>query len=243
MDFYTSIAACYDHIFPPKPIQRDFVLSRLKDQSGELHILDIGSATGGLVELFADKNIDVVGIEPDLGMVSLAQKRLAGKSASVQAGDMLALKEDFPPSSFNAVVCLGNTLVHLENVQQMSTFFEGVKYVLKPGGKLIVQVINYDRIKKLQLEGLSTIDNEFIRFERTYAVIDGCDQIEFKTRLTVKESDEVIDNSVLLYPVVKSEIEALIGLYGFVGAMYYGDFMGRDLAIDSVPLIFECTKS
>ncbi len=238
MSFYQSIAPYYDFIFPPSPLQVSFIASRMDDLK-EVRLLEAGCGTGNLAAQLVTNGARVEGIDLDPEMVELAiDKHRSLKEVSFQALNILNLTTVFPTGFFDGVVSFGNTLVHLDGFTQIAAFFKQVATVLKPGGHLMVQIINYDHVIDHGLKGLPTIENDHIRFERYYDVVDPSSRINFRTVLTVKPTGEVIHNTVGLFPLRKKGIEELLTKGGFDEISFYGDFKGGSLSSSSIPLIF-----
>ncbi len=138
-----------------------------------------------------------------------------------RVGDMRALP---PPSDgvpFDAVTCVGNTLVHLADRTEITGFFRQALARLRPGGVLVVQVICYDRILRLRPHGLPTIETKALTFERQYAYPPDEAHIRFQTRLRVKATGDLLENTVLLYPATRAELLAALREAGFVRLATY----------------------
>ncbi len=102
----------------------------------------------------------------------------------------------------------------------------------------MVQIINYDHILDDGLQGLPAIENEHIRFERYYDIVDPSSRIDFRTVLTVKATGKIIKNRVGLFPLRKQTIQELLKSCGYTGVSFFGDFKGASMSPGSIPLIF-----
>ena len=87
------------------------------------------------------------------------------------------------------------------------------------------------------------IENEHIRFERTYNFRKDSDLIDFNTRLVVKATDEKIENSVVLYALQKEKFQKLLNEAGFEIVTLCGNFSGEPFKETGLPLIATCRKS
>lgn len=242
MAFYKSIAPWYDHIFPASPLQVKFTEQQLSGLSPK-KILDVGCGTGNLSLLLAEKGAMVTGIDLDAEMVSRAKNKAIGRAGlDFQVRDMLQISHQFEPLSLNAVVCYGNTLVHLLRSGDILSFFNQSAGLLKPGGHLLLQIINYDYVLDEGLDGLPTIENEHIRFERHYEFREQDEMINFKTLLTVKSSGLTITNSVPLHPVRRDFLRMLLQESGFGRIQFFGGFDSAPLTERSMPLIVTAQK-
>jgi glycine/sarcosine N-methyltransferase len=237
MAFYKSIAAWYDEIFPFTPLQVTFLEKQLGSLSGK-EILDVGCGTGNLSIALGAKGVRVTGIDLDEQMLDIATAK-SGKHPNLnfKAVNMLKIDEMFRPASLDAVICFGNTLVHLLKPGEIYSFFSQCERILKPDGMLLIQIINYDHILDNGLEGLPTIQSDKIKFERIYELREQDELINFKTILTIKETDEIIRNSVPLLPIRRDFINKLLAEAGFGQASYYSSFDSTPLLPGTFPLI------
>ncbi|MGE4289305.1 MAG: class I SAM-dependent methyltransferase [Salinivirgaceae bacterium] len=241
MNFYTSIADAYEAIFPLNPEQVDFVTTATQ-ASGNLDVFDVGCGTGQLAQALAERGHRVTGIDLNPEMIARAVARNTYNSVSYYVQNMLELDVRFKPQSFDAVLCFGNTLVHLPDEAAVGEFCSQAFKVLKPGGRLLIQIINYDRILNRHIKGLPTIENDKIEFVREYHYLEAQNRIDFRTRLTLKASGKVIENSQLLLPLRKQELMEQIGQAGFVNPKAYGGFKQQEWSEDTQPLVIDAQK-
>ena len=240
MDFYQSISKYYHHIFPLNKFQLDFIDSAHSNKNEDLKVLDIGCAIGDLSIALAESYKQIVGIDLDEGMLhKAAQKSSNIPNLKFQLENMLHIDQTFGSDSFDIIACFGNTLVHLDSEDSILEFFRKSKLVLRPKGKLLFQIINYDRIIDKNINFLPTIENEVIKFERNYQYHPTLNRIDFETILTIKENSERIQNNIPLLPVRKSAIYRLLNEADFNEIQYYGNFKRDELTDDSMPLVVE----
>lgn len=237
MEFYQSISTYYEHIFPLNPVQLEFVKNCFRDLS-KLSALDIGCGTGSLTFELAKSFQSVTAIDLDEEMLKKALKK---KQSNIryQKLNMLEIDHEFGKNSLDAVICFGNTIVHLKNADQVEHFFKQVKNVLRKEGKFLFQIINYDRIIDQEVKGLPTIENDAINFLRNYNYHPQKNIIDFETILTIKSSGKEIKNTIPLYPLRKSEIESFLNSAGFSEIHFYGNFKKDSLSKKSIPLVVE----
>lgn len=243
MSFYKSIAPYYDYIFPPSPLQVKFIESISGSLEGS-KILEVGGGTGNLAMLLGEQGAEVDGIDLDDEMIAYARKKAERQDNINFFGmDMLQISEKWNANTFDAVVSFGNTIVHLDDLLQVRSFFSMARQVIKSGGHLIVQIINYDRILDQQVEGLPTIENKEIKFQRFYDLRKLQEKIDFRTYLKIKKSGEGIQNVVELFPLRQREIQTLLDECGYEDIRFFGSFSGQPFTEESVPLIFSARKS
>ena len=237
MNFYESIADYYDQVFPLNKAQLGFVKNSF-DKVDELSLLDIGCGTGDLSFELSKIFSEVTAIDLDSAMLKKAQEKF-GKSLKFQELNMLSIEKEFGEKSFDAITCFGNTLVHLEGPGQILDFFKQVRKILKNGGKLLFQIINYDRIIDNQVKALPTIENKKIKFVRNYNYNASKNIIDFNTTLTVKETNKQLSNTIQLYPLLNAELINLLNEAGFDHVFFFKNFKRDVIDPNSLPLVVE----
>lgn len=239
MSFYQQIAPYYHHVFKINANQVDFIKFKIPESDSK--ILDIGCGIGTLSFELANYYKNVLGIDMDAEMIRVASKKKvdAAKSIQFQQLSMLKLDAFIDKKSVDSIICFGNTLVHLNSLDEIANFLQQSKAVLKSSGKLLLQIVNYDKILKKNIKQLPLIENDEIVFERNYDYRKLENKIDFNTCLKVKATQEIIENSIELLPLLKEELAFLLNKTGFNNCNYYGNFNKETYAIDSPALILE----
>lgn len=242
MAFYKSISEYYDAIFPLNLMQLDFVLKSF-EKASELKVVDVGCGTGSLCLALAPHFREVIGIDPDEMMLKLAIEKARGNQPglSFHPNGMLDLEKNDIFNNTDALLCFGNTLVHLSSEEEIIEFLRQAKTTLKPGGKLMIQIINYDRIFNDKISGLPTIENDSIKFVRNYHYTDR-NALDFETILSIKENGEEIRNTISLFPILKYELIRLAQKAGFHNILVYGNFKRDPYLPGSIPLLLQATS-
>lgn len=240
MKFYQYIADYYEQIFPLNKMQIDFVGNAVID-SEEKSLLDIGCGTGSLSIELSKVFKKVTAIDLDISMIEKAVQK-NHKQIDFHVLNMLDIEQVFGQQSFATVICFGNTLVHLESLKSIFSFFIQSRSILEENGKLLLQLINYDNIINNGIGSLPSIENDTIKFVRNYAYHPAKNMIDFETVLTIKKSKQQIKNTIQLYPLRKFEIEELLRKAGFSDWKFYGNFKRDALTENSIPLVIEAVK-
>ena len=209
--FYNCIAEKYDFIFPLSPAHQTFFASELQGKT----ILDVGAATGNLTAYLSSQGYEVTAIDLSERLIAKA----AEKSITVQQRDMLTIDE---LSTFDNIVCIGNTLPHLDNKASVQFFLQKAYEELSQGGKLVLQLVNFEKYFVQQqgdyLGSLPLIANDKVKFERYY-YLNSEGKIIFKTIL-----DDTIENEELLQPIFADELTQWLTQIGFQAINLYGNF-------------------
>lgn len=229
---YKNMADYYEYIFPVGD-KGEFLSKNFK---GANTLLDIGCADGRVAKTLADKGFKVKAVDLSEDMVEVAKEvSKSNENLSVDLMDMTKLDQHFKKNSFDGIYCIGNTFVHLKSYELIEKTLKMIKSLLKKDGKLIIQILNYDFIYKNNKTELPLIENEKIKFKRSYEL--GRDNLVFKTTLLIKDTREEFKESSNLYPIRKSELEKALKEAGFDNLTYYGGFDESSFTKDSMPLI------
>ncbi len=224
MHIYSLMAERYDEIFPLDHAVVDFIRSSVTEASGPMKALDVGCATGSLARALASDGWEVTGIDTDETMLAAARERAAGADRlRFIAGDMRRLETAFPAASFDVVLCLGNTLVHLEDERAMGKFLGQARALLAPGGNLLIQIMNYDFILAGDLRPFPDVETASLVFRRSYARRDD-GRLDFHISLTDKQAGRTHVGEFPLYPLTHDALARLLEEAGFTGAEFFGDF-------------------
>lgn len=240
MAFYEELSKYYDHVFPFNPTTYNFLKNRF---SGGKKVLDIGTGTGNYSIAFAGDGYDVTAIDLDSEMIEALKDKTSNSDLSISPLvmnmlDLGRLKKD----SFDGAFCIGNSLVHLQTAKDIQKSLNEIYALLKIGGQLAIQIVNYDRVLKRDVKDLPLINRPEVKvkFIRKYDLIDG--MIHFKTRLIVGDDNKTYDNVITLYPLTSIEFKALLEESGFKNIQFYGGFDGKDFDLDAFPMIVTAQK-
>ncbi|WP_277009846.1 class I SAM-dependent methyltransferase [Capnocytophaga granulosa] len=209
--FYNQIAEKYDFIFPLSPAHKTFFASELHGKT----ILDVGAATGNLTAYLSSQGYEVTAIDLSERLIAKA----AEKGVTVQQLNMLTIDE-LP--TFDNIVCIGNTLPHLDSKTSVQLFLQKAYRQLTQGGKLVLQLVNFQKYFAQQqgdyLGNLPLIENDKVKFERYYYLNEE-GKIRFKTIL-----DDTIKNEELLQPIFADQLTEWLTQIGFQAINLYGNF-------------------
>jgi SAM-dependent methyltransferase len=242
MDFYQSISAYYDRIFPIDPQVTSFLGSRVKPGS---RVLDIACGTGGYSIALAEQGHRVTGVDLDGAMIRAAGEKVRDPKGApdFRVMDMLSMSATLDPG-FDLAFCIGNSLVHLETDEQIRRLLADCRGLLEPEGVLVVQIINYDRILARGLTSLPTLRDDDLEFLRYYDLDSSGRVVNFRTELRVggDEDRRVIRNKIPLRIVTKEQLTQLVRAAGFRSLELFGGFDGRPVSLESLPLILSARR-
>jgi SAM-dependent methyltransferase len=208
-------------------------LSSLDALSG-LRVLDAACGTGMHAIALARRGCLVTGADLSLGMVerSRANASAAGLPVSfVQAG-FGSLSAEFPPHSFDALLCLGNSLPHILTPTGLSAALVDFSACLRPGGLLLIQNRNFDAVmtrRERWMEPQNHLEDGTERiFLRLYDYLpDGL--IDFHILTLCREPDgrwQQQVNTTRLFPLMRDPLVKALQDAGFDQVTVYGGLDG-----------------
>jgi ubiquinone/menaquinone biosynthesis C-methylase UbiE len=108
-------------------------------------LLDVGCGDGRHCFAFANLGLIVTGLDCSLPQLVRAAQRNEATEAGITLlqGDMRSLPRD---RTYDVVTCLGSTLGYFESEEQNKQCLQEMVDVLRPGGKLVLQMFNRDNL-------------------------------------------------------------------------------------------------
>lgn len=237
--FYKNLAPVYHHVFPVgnKAI---FLNSHFKHDA---KLLDIGSADGRVAKALDDMNCGykITGIDLSEELIDVSKDVAKGsENIHIIKLDMNHISSIFPANSFEGIYCIGNTLVHLETLDAISKLLSDLYKILAPSGKLILQILNYEKILNEQITELPLIENDQISFIRKYEFIN--EKIDFLSILNNKSSGLILESQTQLFPLTQKQLKKALRDCGFNNVAYFGDFSGNAYNENDLTLILVAEK-
>jgi glycine/sarcosine N-methyltransferase len=149
-DFYDALAPMFDVMTDWESrlaAEGPFLKSVLED-AGARRVLDAACGSGGHALWLARQGYAVAGADVSPVMIALAQEKAvaAGLDVPFVVNDLANLRPANlqPLTGYDAVLCLGNSLPHLLTQDDLMAALRGMTGVLRPGGALVLQNLNYD---------------------------------------------------------------------------------------------------
>ena len=237
MEFYQQLSKYYDIIFPLNKQSVNF----LKERITEGAVLDLGAGTGNHALALAKQGYDVTATDLDENMVAKIKEKATKGDIFITALPLAMEKlEQLNGNYYSTIICLGNSLVHLESIHSVKKVATTMHELLENCGKLFIQIVNYDRVLEEGVTELPLInrEQELISFRRTYKHED--DKIIFKGELTI--GPETLINEVSLLPITCQQLINILNEVGFQEIQLFGSFNGQPFSINSPALIVEAIK-
>ena len=212
-DFYNNISGNYDEMFNFKNDldSAESFITKLKEQFNFETALDIGCGTGSYTIALARSGAKATGMDLSKLMIDEAQKNSLAYRLDINFinSGMEKMLSNIN-GKFDLIVCMGNTLPHLLHKKDLFSMLDACKQLLNPGGHLVLNLLNYDRIldTKERIVGITRSENhEFIRF------YDFQEPYVSFNLLEIDWTDETSSHKIIstkLYPYTYLEIESAL---------------------------------
>lgn len=240
MRFYEILEKHYDFIFPFQSSTYDFIREGLKVSD---KVLDVACGTGSYTIALRKEGILACGLDLEESMIRIADKK--AEEQGIQGDFIVSNMLDMDlvhEGDLRRIYIIGNSLVHLNTLDQIKSFLTTAYNLLNKEGDLVIQIINYDRILDEGIDHLPTIRVPEIglTFERHYKYDAENHLINFSSK--VIQNDEVEEATVPLLPLRKDELVKLLMEVGYEEIHLYGSFKMDPYTESSVPLIVKAKK-
>jgi SAM-dependent methyltransferase len=182
----------------------------------------------------AQRGYTAVGADLSTAMIERARQNAAAAGARVhfEAAGFGALAQTFGAETFDAVLCLGNSLPHVLSPAELAAAVEDFAACLRPGGLLIVQNRNFEvvmarreRWMEPQAHREGAEERIFVRFYD----FDPDGLITFNI-LTLKREGTggwaQQTTATRLRPLLEAELRAALASAGFGEITSYGNMSG-----------------
>lgn len=232
MPFYDALASDYDRFvnWEGRLAHELPFLERLFAGHDVRRVVDAACGTGHHAIALAKRGYQVVGADLSAAMVEQARQNAAAAGVEVRfavagLGGLAALGE-----TFDAVLCLGNSLPHLLTEKALTEALADFAAVLHPGGLVAIQNRNFDRVWRQQErfmrpQACREGEQEWL-FVRFYDFHD--ETITFNMVRLRRDGEAWTQDfeSTELRPIFRDELADALRTAGFFQAAFYGSYDG-----------------
>jgi glycine/sarcosine N-methyltransferase len=233
---YDAFSTDYDRFvnWPGRlAVEMPFLEKRLKEVEAQ-RVLDAACGTGMHAIALARLGFEVAGADLSAGMIARARANLEATEAHVQfeQAGFGELRRAYGGQSFDAVLCLGNSLPHLLTPGQLSAALTDFADCLKPGGLVLIQNRNFDAVMKkrerwMEPQTARAGQSEWV-FLRSYD-FDEDGLLTFNVVTLRREGANAWKQSVMatrLRPLLLDEMKSTLEAAGFESVTSFGDMAG-----------------
>ncbi|WP_102271748.1 class I SAM-dependent methyltransferase [Cytobacillus massiliigabonensis] len=235
MSFYKILTPYYDQIFPSNKNTKQFLAENLR-KGGKL--LDVGAGTGNMALALAKEGYNVTATEPEEKMAEEIRKKALDETISLHAEAKAMQQLDEFTETYDGIYCIGNTLAHLRNLEEIDQFLQTAFKKLNKNGVFILQIVNFERVLVNKDFSFPVIRKENFEFQRHYEIAE--ENILFTTTLIADGKTQ--SNTIPLYPATVSQLLPILESCGFKEINTYGNFNSSPYSIDTPALIITAIK-
>lgn len=234
MESIKNLVEYYDELYPVTLAQQTFYETLVQKFSPPAKFLGIGCGTGVLCHRLAKDAVDVTGLETQRELLDSANLKYRSQLMAMRFFQMstLEMTRFLGKKFYNVISCLNNRVTFIHDKTLMRKFFFDCKELLADGGKLALQLFNFEKFKgapKCQLPELCSprvrYQSSLIRLSDGICKLSSC--LEKNGKL-IPVYDEA-----RVYPLTKTEIEEFSKEAGFKSAQFFSGFDGLSYEPDS----------
>ena len=223
MDFYRDIARWYDRFFPLSERKVAF-FSDLLSEEGTVSVLDLACGPGELSNALARNSFVVTGIDSTAEFFDDGPAAESGAGTPAFCAARMEALPFYGEELFDAVICAGNSLPHLDEHDHIETVIRQCARVLRKQGLFCVQAIDFALVRK---RGTVTLPE--LRFEqggariclrRFYRVDDA--GAAFTPELII--DDVFAHYRIPMYPLEYDQLWKMLRTHGFSHVETYSDY-------------------
>lgn len=243
--FYDALAPMFDVMtdWEARLAAEGPFLRGLLAQAEASRVLDAACGSGGHVMALLEWGFVAAGVDASPVMIDMARRKAAerGLQPPLAVADLVALPElgleDAAGGGelaavaglvpYDALLCLGNSLPHLQTQDELVQALRSMAAVLKPGGLLVLQNLNYDRrwqkrprwfaAQGGELEGREVLVWRFADYDQPPG------QISFHIALFTKKEEgwQVAVHTTPHRPLLQRDLLAALAEAGFASPRSY----------------------
>lgn len=232
-EFYDELGAGYDRMINwSSRLERESPFFRkVFDERAVNSILDCACGTGRHAIEFSKWGHEVSACDMSGEMLRLAGHNASRQGVNVEffEAGLTDIAERIDGKTFDAVVCLGNSLPHLLTQHELDRSIRSIRRVLAPGGVFIAQIRNYQKILKENLRFMpptsTEVDGKEYLFFRMLD-IQTARHVDFHIIRFQRDSGKWTHKiqTTRLRPMMKRHMDAAFKRAGFQETDYYGDY-------------------
>jgi SAM-dependent methyltransferase len=203
-------------------------------------ILDISCGTGHHAVIFKEMGLNVDAMDLSWPMLARARENAAAGHLSIdfKQGDFHKIGETYP-GSYDAIVCLGNSLPHVKGDDEVGRVLQEVAAHVVPSGLFVLEMRNYDFLmaNRPRFFPLSVRDDVGFIYVLDYHP----DEIVFNILYINTKTGEFKTFQTPYYPLYFDVLKKLLGRSGFEVIQTWEDYSGSSFIFEkSQRLVIVC---
>ncbi|MFW9786205.1 MAG: class I SAM-dependent DNA methyltransferase [Candidatus Thorarchaeota archaeon] len=234
MSSFDDVALAYDDAIDWKArLAREmpFIIKRLGDPTGK-RVLDLACGTGRHSVALALAGAEVWGIDNSKVMISRAKEHALSNNVAPHfvLGEMAEF-ESVSKESFDLIICLGNSLALLDDLNMVERVLSSAYRSLNEGGIFIAQVLNFEEIHRTGFrffpqKGGKMTTGEDVVFSRFYEHSDPPNSSTLVMSAQMKVRDEWISlvSTQKVLNLNSNLLKRYLAQAGFRETRFYSDY-------------------
>jgi SAM-dependent methyltransferase len=196
--------------------------------------VDAGTGTGLHARALARLGVHVVAVDVSRAMLERlpARDTAEGRLITPAQADLRSLDREVA-APVDALLCLGNTLPHLRTDADLAAVLGAFRRAVKPGGRVVVQLLNFDRLLASGERVQHVRETDGVIFIRFYDFLPDC--VRFNLLLLRREGGTLRPTlrSVDLRPLTRALLARSCAAAGFSDLTWWSSLAGAPLAPDA----------
>lgn len=243
IEFFNQLAEYYDLMIPfekaverKKNILKNFITPHHK------YAADLGCGTGTDSIALARLGLNVTSFDPSSEMIEKASANALMEKVKINFSVSNAANiPHYFNENFDLVISFGNTFANIKK-EELYKSLKRCYEILKKGGVLLVQILNYHKILSGKERIVNITENDSYLFIRFYDFKS--DHIVFNLLKVVKtELSDYSFFSTNVYPHLKKDFEKLLSKLNFKSVDFHSDLqLSPYIDSSSKNMIIRCTK-
>ncbi len=207
-------------------------LFSLLDNPKQSRALDMACGSGHHSIALGAQGVEVIGFDSSETMIRAARRHGEEKNVNVQfiVGEMEKIT-DIAKGNFDLVICLGNSLALLRDIDDVKDVVKEIFNFLNEGGFFIVQILNFEEIhwtgfRTFPMKKGKLSDGKEVTFSRLFEHTD----YPYSSTLVMsafREVNGVWTSEVETQKVLNLNYESIKGIFkqvGFRNIEFYSDY-------------------
>ena len=212
--FYDRLAPDYDDMtgFRKRFVHETPFFRLIVENHHIATALDAGCGTGFHSLLLAQLGVRVTAVDVSVEMLDRLERHGREMDLDIRRvrSDFQGIKE-VAPGPFDAVFCMGNTLPHLLGEADIRIALTNFSAILRPGGMLFLQILNYDRILATRERIQSAKESNGVTFVRFYDFDDSRGLVLFNI-LRLEKKEDRLTTGLITVPLLPITSARMVGI-------------------------------
>ena len=239
MELLENIAEYYDELYPASDEVKKFFEEESKEFIAPVKYLSIGCGTGTFEHYLAKGNADVTGLETVTSLLESANRKRRSQLMALRFFQMSSLEmcRFLGKGFYNIISIPDDRIIFTHDTTLMAKLFYDCKQLMAPGGKLILQLPNFEKYNSEPKTVLPVRESIRVRlFTEIRTTPDG-KKLLFQKLETGNGKILKVTEDAQVMMLTKNQIEQYAKEVGFTKFVFYGDLKHSEFTPKSDELI------